>query len=309
MKHWSNYWESGVLTSLPQDFKKNYDGELASFWENIVSDLPAQADAIDLCTGNLALPVLLCQLSNKFNKKLNYTAVDIAKINKSTIINKNPELADVVREINIIDETSVEDLSEKIVGQVDIVTSQYGLEYCDTEPVAKKVYDLLKAEGQLVFVSHATDTDILKSMQEEKLAFDTLEDLKVLSLMKRYGEGRHQAAYFQQQINKQLKQLHKILLDKPLQLLQIFHQAMGGLSKLSLSQLEMQKEAIFNFYHQHWLAQMRANDLLTVSEKIANQPEWYEAFIDAGLVLKSKNSIWYQGKHNAGTAFIFRKPK
>lgn len=307
-QHWSAYWQMGSLTSLPQDFKQNYDGELAEFWLAILSHLPDFSSVVDVCTGNLALPLLMHQLNTKVQKEFKVKAVDLAVINKSDIAKIHPDLVDHLNKIEVIDQTPIETIQEKINQQVDLITSQYGLEYCEIPAIAPQLANLLKPGGRLVFVSHANDTDILKSMKDEKMAFDILQEFKVFSSMKSYGEGRFQPAYYQKQLNKQLSAIHEKLVQKPMQLLQVFHQALGGLSQLTEAQLSTQKKAVKQFYNQHWMAQMRAADLLLVSEKIANNPKWYQAFESAGLILEEKKSIWYQGKHNAGTAYKFRKP-
>ncbi|WP_154222433.1 hypothetical protein [Marinicella rhabdoformis] len=306
--HWSAYWKTGSLTSLPQDFKRNYDGELADFWGGALNELPQSATVVDVCTGNLALPLLFSQLNVQVNKQLNLMAVDLARIEKSDIMKAFPEVSSYLDGITVFDETAVEAIDEKIDQPVDMITSQYGLEYCETSIIAPQIYQLLKPGGCLVFVSHATDTDILKSMKSEKEAFDILQKLKVFSVLKSFGEGRFQPAYFHKQLTKQLPAIHQALIKKPMQLLQVFHQALGGLSQLSLDQIATQQRAVKQFYQQQWMAQMRAADLLWVSEKISNNPEWYLAFEAAGLVLEEQKNIWYKGKHNAGTSYKFRKP-
>ncbi len=239
---------------------------------------------------------------------MNLFAVDLAKIDKERIAEIHHEMTSWLNDIEVIDETSIENIATKITQPVNLITSQYGLEYCDTEVIAPQLVALLKPGGRLVFVSHASDTAILVAMKAEKEAFDALQELKVFETMKGYGEGKYKAVYFQKQIQKQIKALHQKLIAQPVQLLQIFHQALSGLSQLTLQQLITQKQAVLKFYSEHWMAQMRAADLLYVSEKIANNPTWYQPFETAGLVLEKKESIWFQGKHNAGTAFVFTKP-
>ena len=167
----------------------------------------------------------------------------MAKIEKDKIAQRHPNLQSWLNEIHVIDETPVESLTNQIHTPVDLITSQYGLEYCETETIAPLLTNLLKPGGRLVFVSHATDTDILKSMQEEKRAFDILDELKVFSTLKSYGDGRFQPAYFQKQLKKQLDAIHRKLVEQPAQLLQIFHQALGGLSQLTIDQLATQQTA------------------------------------------------------------------
>lgn len=307
--HWSRYWQFGALTSLPQDFSKNYDGELADFWKQVIEDLPSDAEVIDVCTGNLALPVLMKQIANSTGKQIKFSGVDAASIDKSVIASQHPELADVLNDVVVIDNTTIEKLTDVVVNPVDLITSQYGIEYCDTEKVAPVLFKSLKPGGRFVFVAHATETAISGFMQQERQAFEFLQKLAVFDTLIAFAEGRMKAKLFQGHVKKSLKKIHEALAQKPVQLLQIVHQALGGLSQLNLKQLISQKQKIGQFSSQHLMAQLRANDLLQVIEKMQNNPEWYAPFLTTGLTLESKEAIIYQGKHHAGTAYCFSKPK
>ena len=53
------------MTSLPQDFAANYDGEVAEFWQAAFAQVPPAGRMIDLCTGNGAIALLAVAYANK----------------------------------------------------------------------------------------------------------------------------------------------------------------------------------------------------------------------------------------------------
>ena len=74
--HWSDYWSRGSLTSLPQDFAANYDGEVAEFWQGAFSGLDDTGRMIDLCTGNGAIALLAAEYFASEKPDIEIVAVD-----------------------------------------------------------------------------------------------------------------------------------------------------------------------------------------------------------------------------------------
>ena len=66
------------MTSLPQDFTANYDGEVAEFWSTAFKEIPEQGSMIDLCTGNGAIALLAAEQVSKSGHLFEITAVDAA---------------------------------------------------------------------------------------------------------------------------------------------------------------------------------------------------------------------------------------
>lgn len=56
---WTRYWQSGALHSCPTSFDGNYDGQIGAFWSRARDCLGEGARALDLATGNGAVPMLL----------------------------------------------------------------------------------------------------------------------------------------------------------------------------------------------------------------------------------------------------------
>lgn len=306
--HWSEYWAAGALTSLPQDFKVNYDGEVADFWHSVLAELHDGAKILDVCSGNLALPLLFAEYAERQAVNFSITAVDLAKIDKSVVAKRFPKQAGLIEQIELLSETAIEQIDRHLSGSFDLISSQYGLEYCDLEVVAEKLAQLLKPNGRLAFVSHAADTAILSLMRAENEAFGQLQGIGVFDILADFGSGSSKAAQLQKQLPKLLNQVGDLLRAKPNQLSQVIYQALQGLSRLSLAQLLREKQAIGAFVRQHLSANLRTKDLLQVSEKIIAEPNWYSVFTQKGLLLQQQGQILYRNRHNAGHFYIFTKP-
>lgn len=306
-QHWSDYWSSGALTSLPQDFKQNYDGEVAAFWHDVLDKLPQQADILDVCTGNLALPLLFADYAKQ--RQWQITGVDRAVIDKTLLMERYPNWASTLAAIRLRDDTPVESLSEAFTEKFDLITSQYGLEYCDTAKTAAVVAGMLKPGGRLALVAHAADTAIVPTMQREFRAYEQLVELGVFHLLERFSEGGITAQKLARQlpVKRQVlatmqRQQHHVLLDD-------VQQALSGLARLPISALKQQRVNAGAFCRDHQQAHLRNRDVLQVSKKILKDPNWYQGFVDAGLQLLERGILRYQGRHNAGSYYVFIKPE
>lgn len=306
--HWSEYWASGALTSLPQDFRVNYDGEVADFWHSVLVELNDGAKILDVCSGNLALPLLFSEYAEQQAVNFSITAADLAKIDKSLVAKRFPKQASWIDEIELLQETAIEQISQHLSSSFDLISSQYGLEYCNLDLVADQLLQLLKPTGKLVFVSHAADTAILSLMRDEGEAFVQLQKSGVFETLGAFAAGSLKAAQFQKQLPKLLNQVNDLMQTKPNQLLQTIYRALQGLSRLSLGQLLRDKNAVGEFSRQHLLANLRTRDLLRVSEQIITEPDWYLIFEKKGLALQKHGQILYRNRHNAGHFYIFAKP-
>lgn len=307
--HWSEYWASGALTSLPQDFVANYDGEVEDFWCATLADLNDGAKILDVCSGNLALPLLFAEYAERQAVNFSITAADLAKIDKSVVAKRFPRQANLIAQIELLSETAIEQIDQHLGGSAfDLISSQYGLEYCELEVVAEKLLQLLKPNGRLAFVSHAADTTILSLMRAENEAFMQLQTIGVFDVLGDFCSGSLKVAQLQKKLPKLLPQIDDLIRAKPNQLLQVIYQALQGLNRLSLGRLLREKHAVDEFVQQHLSANLRTKDLLSVSEKIIAEPHWYSVFVEKGLVLEQQGQILYRNRHNAGHFYVFAKP-
>ncbi len=69
--------------------------------------------------------------------------------------------------------------------------------------------------------------------------------------------------------------------------------------------LKTQRKQIMKFYAQYQHARSRALDMLAVSAKLSEQPDWYLTFEKHGLKLNKQGDILYKGKHKAGQFYEY----
>ena len=81
------------------------------------------------------------------------------------------------------------------------------------------------------------------------------------------------------------------------------------LAGMSNDALKQQAPKVATFEQQYQNARMRALDMLSVSDKLSQQPNWYLAFEDQGLELIDQGEIHYRSKHLAGHFYAFKKPE
>ncbi|TQV86605.1 class I SAM-dependent methyltransferase [Aliikangiella coralliicola] len=309
LSHWSNYWQGGNLTSLPQDFLENYDGEIASLWKSAFSLLSSpKSHILDLCTGNGAIALLAAKYSQANQLQMDITGVDAAKISKNSILSKYSHLEELLQAVNFIGECKVEDISLQS-DRFDLITSQYGIEYCDWEQVAIQVCRLLKPGAHFVFISHASSTAILSTMEQEKEDYSLLQKAGVFSALAAYLEGRSSHRDMVRKIKKAFKKVNENFAKSQSELLA---GVLGFMQKIIITdkgELDKHKDEIRFIYQQHIFAFARLQDVLGVSNKIKENPDWYLVFQEKGLNLVQQGEILQAGSHNAGNFYKFIKPE
>ena len=304
--HWSTYWQSGVMTSLPMDFKKNYDGELADFWRGIMNQNTGHTQILDLCTGNGAVAILLQELATELGQSVSITAVDASSIHPEMVARQFPEKLPVIERIKFMGQCLVEDMAQQLSGPYDLIVSQYGIEYCDIGGAAQAVKSLLSPDGRLVFVSHAPETDIHQYMRHEELVYQFLDELGVFALMMGFHHDRMSANGFKNKLSQLLPVMQSDAAHRGKDLFMTWLNALSQLAQMNNHQLKEQKPRIGHFTQQYMDARARAADMLAVSDKLTQDPKWYEVFMDHGFELVEQGQIFYQGKHHAGDRYEFK---
>jgi ubiquinone/menaquinone biosynthesis C-methylase UbiE len=305
--HWSNYWKGGNLTSLPQDFQENYDGEIALFWKNAFNELEPQSEVLDLCTGNGAIALLAASFSEENHRNLKITAIDAAKVEIKNLSSKYTHLEDLLMSINFISECRVEDISLSS-DSFDLITSQYGIEYCDWVSTANQISRLLKPGGKLVFISHANSTDILSYMKHEQTEYNEIQKMGFFRCLESYFKNK---ASFKETI-RSLKKINKSLVKFNRKINSSLYAGilnfLNHLINIDKKRFIELQDEIRLFYHQHIYAYARLEDVLAVSKKINDNPDWYLTFEEHGLKLEDSGEILQSGVHNAGKYYKFSKP-
>lgn len=302
--HWTNYWQSGRLTSLPQDFAVNYDGEIGAFWSSMFQTVDDEGVIVDLCTGNGAIALLVAQYSLANAKQFKITGIDAARIAKASIQKSHPNLKQALAQITFKSECLVEDI-DLPEQSVDLITSQYGIEYCDWIKTALKVKSLLKPSGKLAFISHAPTTSILAYMKIEQTQYEFLSSINLFKSLENYftkktslGSTLKKLASAKTKLKLQIKQNQS-------QLYSGFHQFLEHVTGLTPAQFKAESKRIESYYEQHLFAYQRLQDILNVSKKIMDNESWYEEFEKVGLRLIETGDIIQSGAHNAGKYFKF----
>ena len=295
------------MTSLPMDFKKNYDGELATYWRSVVDQLPEKSRVLDVCTGNGAIAMLLQEISIEKKFDLEITAIDASAIDPQFIAQQHPEKVDILNQITFKGNLKVEDLGSLYPERFDVVVSQYGIEYCETKAAAKAVNQILKPGGQLFFVAHSPDTDIHRFMRGEEGIYCYFDELELFKTFSAFGQGRLSANGFKNKLATAMASMQSQLSMKDQQLFQTWIQAMAQLSQMPNNDLKQQRDRVQSFVLQYMHARERARDMIAVSDKLISDPEWYQAFQSEGLQLVNHDDILYRQSHNAGHYFHFKK--
>lgn len=302
--HWTNYWRSGALTSLPQDFAVNYDGEIGIFWNNVFRSFDESSAILDLCTGNGAIAILAAEFSLSQNKHFNIIGADAANIEKSTIERSHPNLQHAIKEIAFISNCLVEDI-DLPEQSVDLITSQYGIEYCNWKQTAEKVKQLLKPNGKLVFISHAPSTSIMAFMKVEKTQYDFLSSIGIFKTLENYFVKKTSLGNTLKKLTAAKTKLKFQMSQNQSQLYSGVLQFLEHVTSLTPSRFKAESGRINSYYGQHLFAYQRLQDILNVSEKILSNDDWYLEFEKAGLKLIESGEIIQSGSHNAGDFYKF----
>jgi ubiquinone/menaquinone biosynthesis C-methylase UbiE len=295
------------MTSLPQDFTANYDGEVAEFWVEAFRSVPAKGHMVDLCTGNGAIALLAVDYARKSGHELDITAVDAATISPASLAEMYPDQSGPLEEINFVSNCRVEDLELESAG-FDLVTSQFGIEYCDWQQAAEQVERLLKPGGSLVMVTHTATSDILRFMEQEHREYALLDQLELMPSMQRYLQGDLSFSQLRAKLTGVQENLGNIFQRTGSPLFRSVLGAVGGILNLNETELDARKDELEEYHGQLRHGHDRLADMLRVNKAIAADPDWHTVFGSAGLEQVKSGEIRYRGQHHAGGYLVFRKP-
>lgn len=306
--HWSRYWAAGALTSLSEDFAGNYDGEVARFWHDRFSELTPPASLLDLCTGNGPIALLAAAWAQQHAVSLAVTAVDAAQPRPDLAPGLSAVERQLVDKVRFLGDTPVERLPFDDQS-FDLVTSQYGLEYCDLAPAAAQVYRVLKPGAMLVMVTHAADSEMVKTMQDEMEGYRRLGELKLLKLLRAWSRGQLAEPDFERRARNVLTQLQRSRTGasrSPL-VMQVA-QALNSLLQMPVSSRRAQREPALTYTDDLLAGEARLQDMLRVNRMIAEDDRWYAPLEKAGLVLEKTQPLVYRGEHAMGQTMQWRRP-
>ena len=305
--HWTAYWKSGVLTSLPADFKVNYDGELADYWSSVLNQFDKDLNILDVCTGNGAVAILLSGIAKELNLKVNISAVDASDIHPSFILKNFPDMGEVVKQINFIGNCLIENMCDVIKTDFELIVSQYGIEYCETKLAAENIVKLLKPNGKFVFIAHAPDTAMMAYMQTEEQVYQVLDKVQAFEYFHQFSANKISVNGFKSKLKACLAEMSSFVEYRGHALFNTWGNTLSQLIQMPNAALKSQRNKTKDFSQQYVFARARANDMLQVSEKLLKDPEWYQAFTEVGLRLTDQGVITYKNQHNVGHFYEFIK--
>ena len=142
---WTVYWhadntDSCIASASPGDAKY-----IQAFWASFATELAAEAEVLDLATGNGAVPIALLKAA----PNLRVTGVDKASIDPLRFLS-SPGILSKATFMGGIDICALpfDDAS------FDAVTSQFGIEYADIERSLEQAVKVLRRGARTMFLIH-----------------------------------------------------------------------------------------------------------------------------------------------------------
>lgn len=179
---WSVFWHSDQLQSCMPVNEPDASDQLFSTWRTFFDALPAGARILDLGTGNGSLAAQAVAVSKTKPEHFSIHGVDLADIEPRRFVTS---AADLLREVTFYPRTPMEELPFED-DHFAAVTSQYAIEYSQTNASVPEALRVLKPGAPFRFLLHADDGVLkercqLQSRQAETILesplFDRLADL------------------------------------------------------------------------------------------------------------------------------------
>lgn len=304
--HWSDYWASGALTSLPQDFAFNYDGEVERFWHEQFDTLPESGKMLDICTGNGAIALLAAAWAAAQDRTIEIAAVDAADIRPDAIARRRPDVAELVEGIQFHGRTSVEALPFEDQS-FDLVTSQYGLEYCRLDTAAGELARVIRPGGCLAVLAHEASTEVIETMAEEERAYQLLESVRFFRVLRSWVKGQLAPPDFRQRLEGIQRRLREEVRRAQSPLIGQVGQSVASLLPMSAAELRENREAVGGFLGRMESGRDRLLDMLRVNRRIAGNPDWHRPLADAGFEYLDSYPMVYRGQHPMGQCWLWTR--
>lgn len=198
---WSQFWQGSTITTFQGVYGENYTGEIRQFWQRHLSS--EYSSIVDVACGNGALCWIVNELVDSGRSEMRVTGVDFADIKPFKRLGRSK--SDYPR-VSFIANTAVEELPFESAS-IDLVVSQYGLEYSDLSASIPELGRVVSDKGTICLVAHRSDSVLVQTemrmleaceavLEEDRLhdlylALDTLmrktkdDDLAEISKLKR----------------------------------------------------------------------------------------------------------------------------
>ncbi|MFT4767323.1 MAG: ubiquinone/menaquinone biosynthesis C-methylase UbiE [Glaciecola sp.] len=166
---WRDYWQENRLAACVPD-NPDSAAEIQAHWTEFFGGLPATARVLDVATGNGVLIVWAARATRAAGHQLALTGVDLADINP---VNFLPEYREDLAQAHFIGNTAAESLPLKD-SSVDVVVSQYGLEYADLQRALSEAARVLVPGGQLHWLAHGDNSIVVAQGRQQLKDIDVL---------------------------------------------------------------------------------------------------------------------------------------
>lgn len=178
---WSAYWRAGSITTFQGIFAKNYDREVAEFWQGIFDSLPAGARLVDLACGNGALALLAAGYSREHDKGLLIDALDFAQIQAPSDAASRELLGD----IRFLPGRRLED-TRLDSDSYQLAISQFGIEYGGRDATIAELDRILAPESATVaLMCHRSDSHVITQAKESLGDYNTCRESKAADIARK----------------------------------------------------------------------------------------------------------------------------
>jgi SAM-dependent methyltransferase len=175
---WDRYWAYGNLHSFSQVAAGNYGGAIAAFWQERFEALADGACVVDVATGNGAVALLALDTAKATGRDFAVHGTDLAAIDPVRQVPDDSNRERLAR-IHFHPRTPAEALPFADA-TVDLVCSQFGLEYSDTARSVPELARVLRAGGHAALILHHGDSSFVRSARNEAHGIDfVLDDARV----------------------------------------------------------------------------------------------------------------------------------
>ncbi len=306
--HWSRYWQQGHLTSLPHGFKSNYDGEFLDFWNAQFAQLAGGHVVLDVCSGNGSIALLAQAFSTSNRLDLVVKALDAATITSAPLLAANPAWARHVHAIEFIDNTPLEQLALPS-SSVDLVTSQFGIEYTDWTVAAAAIFRVLKPGAHFALVCHTPESKILREMEQQCGDYDKLFELEVFDGGLLSAVGNTAPDEVRGRLNRGLDNIYRLFeRNRASAVLSGIGRTLDNILKQSGTDFATAMRNYAQLQQQVELSRGIARDLLGVHLALRDTPRWHEVFVTAGMERLDAGEIRYGTGEIAGHYHRFARP-
>lgn len=185
-KAWDRQWGGNILSTCAHHLDPNAAQEIGAGWAAFFGTLPQGARTLDIGTGNGILPLIALQVSEATNMGFEVYGADYAAIDPMKAL---PDQAALLSKITFHPNTATEKLSFPD-SHFDAVTAQHAFEYGEHAASAKEIARVLKPDGRIRFLMHASGGAIVEAnlCKIEQARF-IVEEVKLFQLVAKAAES------------------------------------------------------------------------------------------------------------------------